>query len=172
MDYLIEWLSPLAWRIFNYSMAALAGVLALAVYRVFLYPLSHVPGPMLAAVISLYEFYYDGCLRGKYYWKVFELHQQYGKTLAVSRSHLAWLILQVPLCEFHQTRCVSATQTSSTSCTTWSSVWTKIQGPLHARPVALDFSNNLSRSTSPSSEADQQIFQLICHEQRRSSHQS
>lgn len=89
MDHLSEWFLPVVWRALNYSAAVLAGVLALTVYRVFLHPLSHVPGPKLAAATSLYEFYYDGCLGGKYYWKILELHQQYGKTFAVSLSHRA-----------------------------------------------------------------------------------
>ena len=84
MDPLSEWLLPMAWRTLNYSAVVLAGVLALTVYRVFLHPLSHVPGPKLAAATSLYEFYYDGCLGGKYYWRILELHQQYGRALVSS----------------------------------------------------------------------------------------
>lgn len=104
MYQLIEWLLPLTWRAINYSVATLAGVLALGIYRVFLHPLGHVPGPKLAAATSLYEFYYDGWLGGKYYWEILELHQQYGKANAITLSRLAQRNLQCLLCEFRQTR--------------------------------------------------------------------
>lgn len=85
--YLVELLLPLPWCVLTYFLAILAGVLALTVYRVCLHPLSRVPGPKLAAATSLYEFYYDGYLGGKYYWKILELHQQYGKANFIALTH-------------------------------------------------------------------------------------
>ena len=50
------------------------------VYRLYLHPLSHFPGPKLAIVTYWYEFYYDAIKRGRYTWKIKELHDQYGIT--------------------------------------------------------------------------------------------
>jgi hypothetical protein len=45
---------------------------------VFLGPLSKFPGPKLAAATLWYEFYYDVILKGRYTFKIKELHKQYG----------------------------------------------------------------------------------------------
>lgn len=47
-------------------------------YSVFLGPLSKFPGPKLAAATLWYEFYYDVILKGRYTFKIKELHKQYG----------------------------------------------------------------------------------------------
>ena len=52
---------------------------ALAFYRLFLSPISSIPGPKLAACTFWYEFYYDVVKRGRYTWKIADLHKQYGK---------------------------------------------------------------------------------------------
>ncbi|KAJ6160568.1 cytochrome P450, partial [Penicillium chermesinum] len=49
-----------------------------AIRRLFFHPLSHVPGPRLAALTWWYEFYYDVVLPGKYIFKIQELHSEYG----------------------------------------------------------------------------------------------
>jgi hypothetical protein len=46
---------------------------------VFFGPLSKFPGPKLAAVTSWYEFYYDVILKGRYTFKIKEMHQKYGE---------------------------------------------------------------------------------------------
>lgn len=48
------------------------------VYRLYLHPLSHFPGPKLAISTYWYEFYYDVVKGGRYTWKLKELHKQYG----------------------------------------------------------------------------------------------
>lgn len=48
------------------------------VYRLYLHPLSHFPGPKFAICTYWYEFYYDVIKRGKYTWKLKELHEKYG----------------------------------------------------------------------------------------------
>ena len=48
------------------------------IYRLFFHPLAGFPGPKLAALTLWYEFYYDVIGRGKYLWKVKELHEKYG----------------------------------------------------------------------------------------------
>ena len=46
--------------------------------RLYLSPLSKFPGPKLAAATYWYEFYYDAILRGRYVFKIKELHEVYG----------------------------------------------------------------------------------------------
>lgn len=48
------------------------------VYRLFFHPLSHFPGPKLAAISHLYEFYYDVIRNGIYIEKIDGMHQKYG----------------------------------------------------------------------------------------------
>ena len=48
------------------------------VYSVYFGPLSNFPGPKLAAATLWYEFYYDVILRGRYTFKIQELHRKYG----------------------------------------------------------------------------------------------
>ena len=51
---------------------------SLGVYRVLFHPLAKFPGPKLAGLTLWYEFYYDVIGRGKYLWKIKELHEAYG----------------------------------------------------------------------------------------------
>jgi hypothetical protein len=50
----------------------------LAIHRIYLSPLAKFPGPKLAAATYLYEGYYDVVKRGKYTFKIRDLHQAYG----------------------------------------------------------------------------------------------
>lgn len=61
------------------ALASLGGLASLIIYRLFFHPLSKVPGPKLAAISRLYDFYYDCILGGKFVFKIEELHTQYGK---------------------------------------------------------------------------------------------
>ena len=49
------------------------------IYRLYFSPLSKFPGPKLAAATYLYEGYYDVVKRGKYTFKIRDLHAEYGK---------------------------------------------------------------------------------------------
>ncbi len=65
-------------------LAFLAGglliyLVGLAVYRLYLSPLAKFPGPKFAALTLWFEFYYDVVQRGRYTWKIAELHEQYGE---------------------------------------------------------------------------------------------
>jgi hypothetical protein len=48
-------------------------------YRLYFSPLSKFPGPKLAAATLWYEFYYDAIRKGRYTFKIMELHRTYGK---------------------------------------------------------------------------------------------
>lgn len=63
------------------SLALLSYVAYVALYRLYFSPLAHVPGPKLAAITTLYEFYHD-CIRlGQFVFQLDELHEQYGTTV-------------------------------------------------------------------------------------------
>jgi cytochrome P450 len=64
--------------VFTSAIGFLLYVLALAVYRLFLHPLSHIPGPILAKLTTWHECYYDLWLPGKHPWKLQDMHDKYG----------------------------------------------------------------------------------------------
>lgn len=51
-----------------------------AIYRLYFSPVAKFPGPRLAGLTFWYEFYYDVIHRGRYTFKIRELHKQYGRT--------------------------------------------------------------------------------------------
>jgi hypothetical protein len=57
--------------------------LGLVIYRLYLSPISNFPGPKLAACTLWYEFYFDVVKRGRYTWKIGELHEEYGECTMV-----------------------------------------------------------------------------------------
>lgn len=59
------------------SLLYLAG---LVVYRLCLSPIAKFPGPKLAAATYLFEGYYDVVKRGKYTFKIRDLHAEYGRS--------------------------------------------------------------------------------------------
>lgn len=63
-------------------------LVSLIVYRLFLSPIAKFPGPKLAAVTYLYENYYDVVKRGKYTFKIRDLHAKYGQSRAILRPSL------------------------------------------------------------------------------------
>ncbi|GIJ86405.1 hypothetical protein Asppvi_005293 [Aspergillus pseudoviridinutans] len=76
----------------DYIWTGLAALIAYTVYgaiwRLFLSPIAHFPGPKLAALTSLYEAYYNNWLGGKYIYKIQELHDKYGPIVRISPSDL------------------------------------------------------------------------------------
>lgn len=62
-------------------------IVTLAVYRLYLSPLAKFPGPRLAALTLWYEFYYDVVQRGRYTWKIREMHRIYGMRQMRLRSN-------------------------------------------------------------------------------------
>lgn len=49
-----------------------------AIRRLYFHPLSHIPGPKLAALTWWYEFYFDIIQPSRYVFKIQELHEEYG----------------------------------------------------------------------------------------------
>jgi hypothetical protein len=53
--------------------------IGLVIYRLFLSPIAHIPGPKLAAITSWVEVYWDLVKGGKFVFKIEEWHEKYGK---------------------------------------------------------------------------------------------
>lgn len=69
------------------QLALLVGALyyiVILIRRVYFSPISHIPGPKLAAASHWYQFYYDVALKGQYIWKVRDLHEKYGPIVRIS----------------------------------------------------------------------------------------
>ncbi|KOS17608.1 Trichodiene oxygenase [Escovopsis weberi] len=56
----------------------------LAVYRLYLSPIAHIPGPKIAALTVWYEAYYDVVVGGHYIWKVMDMHKKYGPVVRIN----------------------------------------------------------------------------------------
>ncbi|KAL5363701.1 cytochrome P450 [Aspergillus floccosus] len=72
----------------SFVALGLAGTLVwlvtLAIYRLYFHPLSKFPGPKIAAVTLWYETYHDVWRRGKYVYKVKEMHEKYGPIVRIN----------------------------------------------------------------------------------------
>ncbi|KAL9035760.1 MAG: hypothetical protein Q9180_004682, partial [Flavoplaca navasiana] len=70
------------------ALACLAGLIIYtfycAVWRIYLSPIAHIPGPCFAALTFWNEFYYDVWLGGKYTWKLLDYHEQYGPVIRIN----------------------------------------------------------------------------------------
>lgn len=51
---------------------------SLAIYRLLFSPIAGFPGPKLAALTNLYEFYYDFFGNGNYIFQIKKMHDKYG----------------------------------------------------------------------------------------------
>ncbi|KAF7512989.1 hypothetical protein GJ744_011255 [Endocarpon pusillum] len=63
-------------------------LVGLVIYRLYLSPIAKFPGPKLAAATYLYEGYYDVVKRGKYTFKIRDLHLEYGPIIRINPSEL------------------------------------------------------------------------------------
>lgn len=59
----------------------------LGVYRLCFSPIAKFPGPKLAAATYLYELYYDVVKRGKYTFKIRDLHAKHGQSRSCSHRY-------------------------------------------------------------------------------------
>ncbi|RAL66792.1 hypothetical protein DID88_007575 [Monilinia fructigena] len=62
----------------------LVQIIYVALWRLFFSPISHIPGPRLAALTSWYEFYYDVIKPGQFVWHIRDLHEKYGPIVRVT----------------------------------------------------------------------------------------
>lgn len=63
--------------------------LGVFIYRIWFSPISHIPGPKLAAATFWYEFYYElWPHKFQYLWKIRELHEQYGPIVRINPIHV------------------------------------------------------------------------------------
>lgn len=60
----------------------------LGIYRIYWSPLAAYPGPRLAALSNLYEFYYDVILQGKFTFHIQDLHKRYGPIVRITPTEL------------------------------------------------------------------------------------
>jgi hypothetical protein len=60
-------------------VASLTYAAVIILYRLWLSPLSKIPGPKLGAITQGYEMYYDLILKARFPWQINALHQEYGK---------------------------------------------------------------------------------------------
>lgn len=63
-------------RVFFLFWVAYFGLRCL--YNVFFHPLRKIPGPWMAAMTSLPDFWYDAVKRGNYIWEIQKMHEKYG----------------------------------------------------------------------------------------------
>ena len=61
--------------------------ISLIIYRIYFSPLSHIPGPKLAAASIWYQFYYDVIKRGRFLWEIERMHKVYGNLTSPHLVH-------------------------------------------------------------------------------------
>lgn len=71
----------------HFMLLVLAALVSLrlvyvAIDRLILHPLAKIPGPKLAALTHLYEFYHDAIRSGKFTFLIDDLHRTYGELSA------------------------------------------------------------------------------------------
>ncbi|KAJ6150673.1 benzoate 4-monooxygenase cytochrome P450 [Penicillium chermesinum] len=59
-------------------------LVALLAYRLYFHPLAHIPGPPLAKVTYLYEWYYDLYQSGQFTFQLRALHRRYGPVIRIN----------------------------------------------------------------------------------------
>ena len=61
------------------GVAILLGyIIGTIIQRLYLSPVAKFPGPKLAAATFWYEFYFDVIKKGRYTWRIQEMHEKYG----------------------------------------------------------------------------------------------
>lgn len=85
----------MAYMTINWNQAVPLLVVLLLVYistlltrRLLFSPIAKFPGPKFAAASFFYEFYYDFVCRGRYEFKIEELHEKYGPIIRINPDEL------------------------------------------------------------------------------------
>lgn len=68
----------------------LVQIIYVVLWRLFFSPISHIPGPRLAALTSWYEFYYDVIKPGQFVWHIRDLHEIYGMQYALHAQFMPY----------------------------------------------------------------------------------
>ncbi|KAL3471771.1 cytochrome P450 [Aspergillus californicus] len=66
----------------------------LSVYRLYFHPLSHIPGPKLAAITHGYEFYFNVVKGGMFIWEIKRLHSLHGPIIRINPREVHILDLE------------------------------------------------------------------------------
>lgn len=82
------WLASITPTTLFVGVAGTVYVLWLTIYRLWLSPIAHFPGPKLAALTMWYEWYYDSFLEGQYTFRIAEMHRKYGPIVRISPYEL------------------------------------------------------------------------------------
>ncbi|KAH8803014.1 cytochrome P450 [Xylogone sp. PMI_703] len=72
----------------NISAAVILYTISKVFYRLYLSPLSTIPGPKLAVATHLYAFYHDVVRQGLYIWEIEDMHKQYGPIVRISPDEI------------------------------------------------------------------------------------
>ncbi|MCJ1465918.1 hypothetical protein MMC07_004537 [Pseudocyphellaria aurata] len=76
------------WQLLAVLIAWTLYLVALGLYRLYWSPLAKFPGPKLAGLTTWYQAYYDIWLRGRYVFKIKEMHAQYGPIIRINPHEL------------------------------------------------------------------------------------
>ncbi|KAL4876966.1 cytochrome P450 [Aspergillus karnatakaensis] len=68
--------------------AVAAYFVSIVIYRLYLSPIAHFPGPRLAALTVMYEFYWEAICNGKFTFHIGDLHKKYGPIVRISPTEL------------------------------------------------------------------------------------
>ena len=63
-------------------LVCLLYLISRSIWFLYFSPLSHFPGPRLAAISYVYEFYFDAWQPGNYVWQIGKLHKRFGELAA------------------------------------------------------------------------------------------
>ncbi|RAH69896.1 putative cytochrome P450 oxygenase [Aspergillus aculeatinus CBS 121060] len=82
---MIDILTPIRGHVaLSGTILLLVAFILRSIYRLYFDPLHHIPGPKLAAISHLYEFYYDVIRDGMFVWEIERMHQRYGPIVRIN----------------------------------------------------------------------------------------